>query len=231
MINFVCVGLFEELIEAYQNYSILPRALQKGIAKIDFVNIRSYSKDKHRNTDDYPYGGGAGMVLTPQPVYDAVQAAKQLSCGPVVCLSPIGQTLDNALAKKYSELESMILLCGHYEGIDQRALDLTVDEYVSIGDFVLTGGEIAAIVLMDSILRYKNGFLGNTQSSSEESFENGLLEYVHYTRPEIFQGLAVPEVLLSGHHEKIKEFRQNSSLEQTKKHRPDLYDIYQNKHR
>ena len=231
MIKFVCVGLFNELIDAYQNYSIVPRAAQKDVVSIDFVNIRAYTKDKHKNTDDYPYGGGAGMVMTPQPVYDAVQAAKQRADGPVVYLSPIGKKLDNNLAKEYSAHKSMILLCGHYEGIDQRALDLVVDEYVSVGDYILTGGEIAAMVLMDSILRYHSGFLGNAQSSFEESFENGLLEYPQYTRPEIFEGKRVPEVLLSGHHEKIKEFRHNSSLELTQKYRPDLYESYQNKHR
>lgn len=232
MIKFICVGLFEELIAAYKNYSILSRALQEDVVEIDFINIRTYSKDKHKNTDDYPYGGGAGMVLTPQPVYDAVQAAKHSAKdGLVVYLSPVGQKLDNKLAKRYSELESLILLCGHYEGIDQRALDLTVDEYVSIGDYVLTGGEIAAVVLMDSILRYRGGFLGNEQSVQEESFENGLLEYPHYTRPEIFKGIRVPEVLLSGHHEKIRNFRHNSSLEMTRKYRPDLYDEYQHKNK
>jgi len=226
VINFICVGLFENLIRAYAEYSIISRAIKNGIMQIDFVNIRDFSKDKHKNTDDYPYGGGAGMVMTPQPVYDAVKYAKTNDDTPVIYFSPIGKTLTSKLAKEYADYEKLILLCGHYEGIDQRALDLTVTDYISIGDYILTGGEIASIVFMDSVMRYCRGFLGNINSNSEESFENGLLEYAQYTRPEIFEGIKVPDVLLSGHHEKIKEYREKNSLEITKKYRKDLYDNY-----
>jgi tRNA (guanine37-N1)-methyltransferase len=226
MIKFTCVGLFGEFIEAYKGYSIIARAVKKGAAEINFINIRSYSQDKHKNTDDYPYGGGAGMVLTPQPVVDAVSAAKKNSSSPVIYFSPIGKKLTHAVAKEYSAYDEVILLCGHYEGIDQRALDLVVDEYISVGDYILTGGEIAAVVFMDTIMRYHSGILGNDESSLEESFENGLLEYAQYTRPEIFQGIKVPDTLLSGNHAKIKEYRHSDSLQRTKKYRKDLYDKY-----
>ncbi|MEL7569660.1 MAG: tRNA (guanosine(37)-N1)-methyltransferase TrmD [Eubacteriaceae bacterium] len=226
MINFTCVGLFEGFIKAYSQYSIIARAVKNQTAQINFVNIRDFSKDKHKNTDDYPYGGGAGMVMTAQPVFDAVNYAKENRDIPVIYFSPIGKTLNSEIAKKYAEYENLILLCGHYEGVDQRALDLTVTEYISIGDYILTGGEIAAVVFMDSVLRYCEGFLGNAQSSSEESFENGLLEYAQYTRPEVFNGLKVPDVLISGNHAKINEYRHTDSIERTKKYRKDLYDEY-----
>jgi tRNA (guanine37-N1)-methyltransferase len=226
MIKFTCVGLFEEMIESYKNYSIISRAVKNSLAEINFINIRTYSQNKHKNTDDYPYGGGAGMVLTPQPVVDAVNDAKKDKNIPVIYFSPIGKTLNNVIAKNYSSYDEIILLCGHYEGIDQRALDMVVDEYISVGDYILTGGEIAAIVFMDSIMRYCDGVLGNTISSYDESFENGLLEYAHYTRPEIFENIAVPSVLLSGNHTKIKEYRHQDSLQRTKKYRKDLYDNY-----
>lgn len=226
MINFTCVGLFGDFIKAYSEYSIIARALKNQTAKINFINIRDFSKDKHKNTDDYPYGGGAGMVMTAQPIYDAVSYAKDGRDIPVIYFSPIGKTLDSNIAKKYSQYENLILLCGHYEGVDQRALDLTVNDYISIGDYILTGGEIAAVVFMDSVMRYCDGFLGNAQSSNEESFENGLLEYAQYTRPEIFNSLKVPDVLLSGNHAKINKYRHDDSIERTKKYRKDLYTKY-----
>ncbi len=226
MINFTCVGLFEDFIKAYSEYSIIARALKNQTAKINFINIRDFSKDKHKNTDDYPYGGGAGMVMTAQPICDAVSYAKDGRDIPVIYFSPIGKTLDSNIAKKYSQYENLILLCGHYEGVDQRALDLTVNDYISIGDYILTGGEIAAVVFMDSVMRYCDGFLGNAQSSDEESFENGLLEYAQYTRPEVFNGLKVPDVLLSGNHAKINKYRHDDSIERTKKYRKDLYTKY-----
>jgi tRNA (guanine37-N1)-methyltransferase len=158
VINFTCVGLFEDFVRAYSEYSIIARAVKNQTAQINFVNIRDFSKDKHKNTDDYPYGGGAGMVMTPQPICDAVNFAKNGRDIPVIYFSPIGKTLNNNIAKKYAEYENLILLCGHYEGVDQRALDLTVNDYISIGDYILTGGEIAAVVFMDSVLRYCDGF-------------------------------------------------------------------------
>jgi tRNA (guanine37-N1)-methyltransferase len=226
VINFTCVGLFEDYITAYKNYSITARAVKNKIIQIDFVNIRDFSLDKHKNTDDYPYGGGAGMVLTPQPVYDAVNHARSGRGIPVIYFSPVGKTLNSSLAKEYAECENLILLCGHYEGIDQRVLDLTVTDYISIGDYILTGGEIAAAVFMDCVSRYVEGYLGNAESKSEESFENGLLEYAQYTRPEVFNGLKVPKVLLGGHHAKIEAFRLEDSIERTKKYRKDLYEKY-----
>lgn len=217
--------LFPEMFESL-NASILKRAQEKNLIEINIVNIRDYSLDNNKRCDDYSYGGGAGMIMTPQPLFDAISSVKT-DKSYTIYLSPRGKVLTQEkvveLAKTQKEL---ILVCGHYEGIDERIIDLCVDEEISIGDYVLTGGEIPAMVLIDSISRYIPNVLGNDMTTEEESFSNGLLEYPQYTRPQVFRGLKVPEVLTSGNHERIKEWRLEKALEITKLRRPDLYKNY-----
>ncbi len=189
---------------------------------LNVVNIRDFSQNKHKKVDDTPYGGGAGMVMMPDVVYRAYQSVKKEKAK-VIYMSPQGKTLNQKKVEDLSKEDQLIILCGHYEGIDQRVLDKIVEEEISIGDYVLTGGEIPAMVLIDSVSRYIEGVL-KKRSIQEESFSNGLLEYPQYTRPEIFEGETVPEILLSGHHEKIQKWRKEKSLEITKKKRPDLLE-------
>lgn len=217
--KFDVLTLFPEMFEALKQ-SIIGKAVEKKLIDINLVNIRDFSKDKHKKVDDTPYGGGAGMVIRPDVVYDAYQSVKD-DKAKVIYMSPQGKTLNQQRVEKLSKESHLIILCGHYEGIDQRVLDEIVEEEVSIGDYVLTGGEIPAMVLIDSVSRYKEGVL-KKDSIQEESFTNGLLEYPQYTRPEIFQGKNVPEILLSGHHENIDRWRKERSLEITQKKRPDL---------
>lgn len=213
--------LFPEMFDAL-NHSILARAQKNNLISIKVTNIRDYSKDNNKRCDDYSYGGGAGMIMTPQPLYDAINAVKTKDSY-VVYLSPKGELLKQNkvefMAKNYSHL---ILLCGHYEGIDQRIIDMCVDEEISIGDYVLTGGEIPAMVLVDSIARYIPSVLGNEETTSEESFSNNLLEYPQYTRPSVFMDKSVPEVLLNGNHQEIAKWRKEQSLKITQERRPDL---------
>ena len=213
--------LFPEMFDAL-NHSILARAQKNNLISIKVTNIRDYSKDNNKCCDDYSYGGGAGMIMTPQPLYDAINAVKTKDSY-VVYLSPKGELLKQNkvefMAKNYSHL---ILLCGHYEGIDQRIIDMCVDEEISIGDYVLTGGEIPAMVLVDSIARYIPSVLGNEETTSEESFSNNLLEYPQYTRPSVFMDKSVPEVLLNGNHQEIAKWRKEQSLKITQERRPDL---------
>ena len=220
MIKFSILTLFPEMFDIL-NSSIIGRGIEKKIIDIETVNIRDFSKNKHKKVDDTPYGGGAGMVMMPDVVYDAYKSVKTDEAK-VIYLSPQGKTLNQEKVKELAKEKHIILLCGHYEGIDQRVLDEIVDEEISIGDYVLTGGEIPAMVLIDSVSRYVEGVL-NRESIEEESFSNGnLLEYPQYTRPEEFLGKKVPEVLLSGHHENIEKWRKEKSLEITRKKRPDL---------
>lgn len=217
--------LFPEMFESL-NASILKRAQEKNLIEINIVNIRDYSLDNNKRCDDYSYGGGAGMIMTPQPLFDAISSVKT-DKSYTIYLSPKGKVLTQEkvveLAKTQKEL---ILICGHYEGIDERIIDLCVDEEISIGDYVLTGGEIPAMVLIDSISRYIPNVLGNNITTEEESFSNGLLEYPQYTRPQVFRGLKVPEVLTSGNHKEINNWRLEKALEITKLRRPDLYKNY-----
>ena len=217
--KFDVLTLFPEMFEPLKQ-SVIGKAVEKKLIDINLVNIRDFSKDKHKKVDDTPYGGGAGMVIRPDVVYDAYQSVKDEKAR-VIYMSPQGKTLNQQRVENLSKESHLIILCGHYEGIDQRVLDEIVEEEVSIGDYVLTGGEIPAMVLIDSVSRYKEGVL-KKDSIQEESFTNGLLEYPQYTRPEIFQGKNVPEILLSGHHENIDRWRKERSLEITKKKRPDL---------
>ena len=204
--------------------SMIGRALERGCAEIVISNIRDFSKEKHGKVDDYPYSGGDGMVMTPQPLYDAIMHFKKENSH-VIYMSPKGQPLNQAkvehIARTY---EHLILVCGHYEGIDERIIELCVDELISIGDFVLTGGEIPAMALVDSVMRYIPNVLGSDTSMIDESFHHNLLEYPQYTRPRVFQGLEVPEVLFSGNHAKIEQWKQENRLSETKKYRPDLLD-------
>ena len=217
--KFDILTLFPEMFEGIK-YSIIGKAIEKKIIEINLVNIRDFSKDKHKKVDDTPYGGGAGMVMKPDVVYDAYSSIKSDN-SKVIYLSPKGKTLNQEKVKELSKEDHIILLCGHYEGIDQRVLDEIVDEEISIGDYVLTGGEIPAMVLIDSVSRYVDGVI-TKESVEEESFSNGLLEYPQYTRPEVFLNRKVPEVLLSGHHENIRKWREEKSLEITRHNRPDL---------
>ncbi len=217
--KFNVLTLFPEMFSALDE-SIIGRGKEKGLIDINLINIRDFSKNKHKKVDDTPYGGGAGMVMEPTVVYDAYCSVKEPNAK-VIYMSPQGKTLNQQMVQDLAKEENIILLCGHYEGIDQRVIDEIVDEEISIGDYVLTGGELPAMVLIDSVSRYVAGVL-KEDSIQEESFTNGLLEYPQYTRPEIFLGKRVPEVLLSGHHENIKEWRKNQSIINTYLKRPDL---------
>ena len=211
------------------NTSIIGRAIEAGLLEINAVNIRDYSTNKHMKVDDYPYGGGAGLVMQPEPVYRAYKdLEKDMKKKPrVVYLTPQGTTFHQEMAKELAKEEELVFLCGHYEGIDERVLEEIVTDYVSIGDYVLTGGELPAMVMIDSISRLVPGVLHNDDSAGDESFENGLLEYPQYTRPPVFLDKEVPEVLLSGHHENIRKLRHEQSVKRTKERRPDLWEAYE----
>ena len=215
--------LFPEMFDAL-NASLIGKAQNKGAVQINIVNIRDFSGNKHGKVDDYPFGGGDGMVMMPGPLYDAIESVKDDEAH-VIYMSPKGTPLVQkkveSLAKNYTHL---VLVCGHYEGIDERVIELCVDEQISIGDFVLTGGEIPAMALVDSVLRFLPNVLHNEHSTQDESFSDGLLEYPQYTRPREFKGLEVPEVLINGNHKEIAKWREEQKIEQTKKYRPDLLD-------
>lgn len=204
------------------NESILGRAQEKNLLEINVVNIRDFSKDKHKKCDDAPFGGGAGMVMMAQPICDAFDSLDITEDTCRIYVSPKGKRLDQNLVKELAQKKHLVLLCGHYEGVDQRALDLNIDMEVSIGDYVLTGGEIPAMVIVDSVSRFVPEVLGSAQSAEDESFSDNLLEYPQYTRPQNYRGLEVPQILLSGNHGKIDEWRYNQKLEITKQKRPDL---------
>lgn len=224
--QFDVLTLFPEMFNIL-NESIIGRAKEKGLINVNLINIRDFSKNKHKKVDDTPYGGGAGMVIQPDVVYDAYKSAitnnEKSEKIRVIYMSPQGKKLDQQKVEELSKQERLILLCGHYEGIDQRVLDSIVDEEISIGDYVLTGGELPAMVLIDSVSRYVEGVLKDG-STTEESFSQGLLEYPQYTRPEIFEGQQVPEVLRSGNHQMIDKWRREQSLKKTLEKRPDLLE-------
>ncbi len=222
--NFYIMTLFPDMVMNALSESITGRAMAKGHFNVEAVNIRDYSLDKHNKVDDYPYGGGAGMVMQAQPIYDCFQSIVDRIEGGYRCiyLTPQGKTFNQPMAKKLVTEENLIFLCGHYEGVDERVLEEIVDENISLGDFVLTGGELPAIVMVDAIARLIPGVLHNDDSAFTESFENGLLEYPQYSRPEEWHGKKVPEILLSGDHKKVDEWRLSQSIERTKRLRPDL---------
>ncbi|MDD2445468.1 MAG: tRNA (guanosine(37)-N1)-methyltransferase TrmD [Clostridia bacterium] len=215
--------LFPEMFNCIE-YSILGRAIKSKIIDINVINFRDFSTDKHKKCDDYPYGGGSGMILSPQPIFDSVNSLKTEK-SKVILMSPKGEIFNQQKVKNLSSVEHLIIICGHYEGVDERIIDLCVDEEVSIGDFILTGGEIPALAIIDSISRYIPNVISEN-SLDEESFSNELLEYPQYTRPQEFQGLKVPEVLISGNHQKVNEWRKEQSLKITKERRNDLYNKY-----
>ena len=217
--------IFPEMFESVLNSSILGRARAQGILDIRCVDIRPFSDRKHKNTDDYPFGGGAGMVMLAQPILDAMHSVTGDDFqGRRIYLGPRGRTLSTAVARELAQEKELVLLCGHYEGVDQRALDTCIDEEISIGDYILTGGELAAMVLTDCVARFIPGVLGSAESPEEESFSDGLLEYPQYSRPEVWRGKAVPPILMSGHHANVEKWRREQSLLRTRQRRPDLLE-------
>ena len=220
--------LFPEMCEAVLGESIIGRARKKGAIELNCRQIRDYTQDKHRRVDDIPYGGGMGMVMQCEPIYNCYKAVcEQFGCKPhTIYMSPKGKILTQEKSIELSKKENILIICGHYEGVDQRIIDKIVDEEISIGDYVLTGGELPAMVLVDSVARMCEGVLSNEECFTEESIYSGLLEYPHYTRPEVWEGETVPAVLLSGHHKNIAQWRHEKSLELTKERRSDLYNSY-----
>lgn len=226
--------LFPEMVANGLNTSILARAIDKGLLEIDAVNIRDYTTDKHNKVDDYTYGGGAGMLMQAQPVYDchAAIVANQRTRQRIrtIYVTPQGKTFNQEMARQLASEEQLIFLCGHYEGVDERVLEEIVTDYVSIGDYVLTGGELPAMVMVDAIARLVPGVLNNKDSAETESFSDNLLEYPQYSRPEVWNGKRVPEILLSGDHAKVDAWRLEQSIARTKERRPDLYEKYMAEH-
>ena len=219
--------IFPKMFDSVLGESIIKRARGKGVVEINIIDLRLFSTDKHRKVDDKPFGGGPGMVMNAEPFFEAVNYIRKKTKDSrlktrTILLSPKGRRFNHGLAKKLSKYEHMVLLCGHYEGIDERVTSHLADEELSIGDFVLTGGELPAMVIIDSVVRLLPGALGDNDSSKNESFSENLLEYPHYTRPADYKGMKVPDVLLSGDHEKIKEWRKKEAVKATKKKRPDL---------
>jgi len=223
---FRVLTLFPEVFGAYMNASILGRAKEQGFIQFDFVQIRDYADNKHNRVDDYPFGGGSGMVMQYGPLKRALSAQPRNEDQWIVSLSPRGNQLTHERSIALSKYKEIILVCGHYEGIDQRFIDQYVDEEISIGDYVITGGELAAMVVMDSVSRHIPGVLSNSASSEEESFTNGLLEYDQYTRPSDIDELKVPDVLLSGNHSEIDKWRFENALRKTREKRPDLFNRF-----
>lgn len=228
MTTFYVLTLFPEMIMQGMSTSIIGRAMEAGLLQIKAINIRDFTQSKHKKVDDYPYGGGAGMVMQAQPIYDAyMSVVEELGYKPrTIYLTPQGPTFHQRMARELAVEENLVFLCGHYEGVDERVLEEIVTDYVSIGDYVLTGGELPAMVMMDAISRMVPGVLTNSESGETESHSGNLLEYPQYSRPEEWMGKKVPEVLLSGHHKKIEEWRLEQSIERTKRVRPDMYEAY-----
>lgn len=224
--KFDVMTLFPEMIESYCGFSILKRAIDSDVISVNTVNPRDFTLDKHKKVDDTPYGGGAGMVLMAQPYVDAYESIEKTEKSITVMLSPQGEPLNDTLVNELAEYDQIIMMCGHYEGFDERIRDIIKPKEISIGDFVLTGGELPSLCLMDAVSRKIEGTLGKIASADEDSFSNGLLEYPHYTKPREYRGLKVPEVLLNGNHKDIAKFRLQQSIERTKAKRPDLYEKY-----
>lgn len=226
MIKFDVLTLFPDMFRAVLGDSIINRAAENGIIELNFINIRDFTKNKHKKVDDYPYSGGGGMLLQAQPVYDAYQSIiKNLDYKPhTIYMSPQGKVFTQQSAITLSQYEHIVILCGHYEGVDQRVLDMIVDEEISIGDFVLTGGEIPAMAVIDAVSRMIPGVLASESSYENESHFSGILEYPQYTRPEEFMGVRIPDVLISGHHAKIEEWKRTEALRATYQKRPDLLE-------
>lgn len=223
---FDVLTLFPEMVENYCKYSILKRAVDNKILSVNTINPRDFTLDKHKKVDDTPYGGGAGMVLMAQPYVDAFESVEKCENSITVMLSPQGEPLTDKLVNNLAKFDQIVMLCGHYEGFDERIREIIKPKEISIGDFVLTGGELPALCLIDAVSRKIEGTLGKIESADEDSFSNGLIEYPHYTKPREYRGLKVPDVLLNGNHKEINEFRYKQSLERTKLKRPDLYEKF-----
>lgn len=227
--KFHVLTLFPEMITGALSTSIIGKAMERGQISLEAINMRDYTLDKHNKVDDYTYGGGAGMLIQAQPVYDAYQSLlRQDKPRPrTIYVTPQGPTFNQTMAKEFAMEEELVILCGHYEGIDERVLEEIVTDYVSIGDYVLTGGELPAMVMIDAISRFVPGVLNNDESAMTESFHDDLLEYPQYTRPAVWHGKEVPAILLSGDHKKVEEWRLEQSVIRTKERRPDLYALYE----
>ena len=224
--RFDVLTLFPEIIEAYCSVSIMKRARESEVFSVNTVNPRDFTLDKHKKVDDTPYGGGAGMVLMPQPYVDAYESVARVENSITVMLTPQGKPLTDSVVNDLAQYEQIVMLCGHYEGFDERIRDIIKPVEISVGDFVLTGGELPALCLIDAVSRKIEGTLGKIESADYDTFSNGLIEYPHYTKPRSYRGLEVPEVLLNGNHKLIDEFRLQESLKRTKEKRPDLYQKY-----
>lgn len=225
MKRFFVLTLFPEMIEETLSHSIMGRAQKEGYISVEAVDIRDFTMDKHRHVDDYPYGGGAGLVMQGQPIYDAYRSLLPRAEGArVVFMTPQGRPFTQRVAEELAQEEKLVFLCGHYEGVDERVIEEIVTDEISLGDFVLTGGELAAITIIDAVSRLVPGVLGKEESFAEESFSEGLLEYPQYTRPPVFLGREVPEVLLSGHHGRVARWRREQALIRTAQKRPDLLE-------
>lgn len=226
MLNIYILTLFPEFFESPFSVSIIKRAIDRNLVKVELINIRDFSHDKHKKVDDYPYGGGCGMVMKPEPIFESVEYVEkkiESTNRRIILLSPQGKIFNQAIAQELSREQNLVFICGHYEGIDERVKTIITDE-ISLGDFILTGGEIPALAVTDSVIRLVPGVLGSSDSPVDESFCNDLLEYPQYTRPEIYRGLKVPDVLLSGDHKKIEIYRRKEALIKTKEKRPDLFE-------
>lgn len=224
--KFDVLTLFPQMIEGYCACSIMSRAVEKGVIEINTINPRDFSKNKHKKVDDPPYGGGAGMVLAVEPYVEAYESVELVVNSITVMLTPQGEVFDEKMGIELAQYEQIVLICGHYEGFDERIREIIKPREVSIGDFVLTGGELPALCLIDSVSRKIEGTLGKIQSADEDSFSNGLLEYPQYTKPREYRGLEVPEVLLNGNHKEIDKFRLEQQILRTKLRRPDLYEKF-----
>ena len=224
--RFDVLTLFPEMIEQFSNFSIMKRANENGVFELNVINPRDYTEDKHKKVDDTPYGGGAGMVLMAQPYVDACESIDADENTITIMMSPQGEPLTDKIVNELAVFNQIIILCGHYEGYDERIREIIRPREISVGDFVLTGGELPALCLMDAVSRKLDGTLGKIESAEEDSFSNGLLEYPHYTKPREYRGLKVPDVLLNGNHKMIDEFRYQESLRRTKERRPDLYEKF-----
>ena len=221
---FDVMTLFPEMIEDYLSHSIMKRALSNDVFTVNTINPRDYTLNKHKKVDDTPYGGGAGMVLMAQPYVDAYESIEKLENSQTIMLSPQGKPLNDGMVNELATFDQLILMCGHYEGFDERIREIVKPREISIGDFVLTGGELPALCLIDAVSRKIEGTLGKIESADEDTFSNGLVEYPHYTKPREYRGLKVPDVLLNGNHKEINEYRLQQSIERTKIKRPDLYE-------
>lgn len=220
--RFDVLTIFPQMFYPYLSFGVIGKAIEKGIIEVKIINIRDFAEGRHKNTDDRPYGGGEGMVMKPEPIYKALKSIKREENSLVILLSPQGERFDQDMAWQLSRYSQLIFICGRYEGIDERIRILCAEKEISIGDYILSGGELAALVIIDAVSRLIPGVLGGERSNIEESFSNGLLEYPQYTRPRVFEGLEVPEVLLSGNHEQIKKWRRREAIRRTLERRPDL---------